>query len=193
MTLPLTSLILIASIHGIDVVRDTLHAGELAGTSSDSTLRFSNVVGSNLEGRRFSLPADFEGDLNVVIVAFRREQQADVDTWTPFLQEATIAHPGLRAYKLPTLNRSYRMVRAFIDGGMARGIPSKATREATITLYIDKTPFKQALAITAEDRIVTLLVARDGRVLWRASGRHTPEASAALVAVLDALRVRETP
>ena len=59
------------------------------------------------------------------------------------------------------------MVRRFIDGGMARGIPEKATREATITLYLDKAPFREALSITTEDRIVTLLVSRDGRVLWR--------------------------
>ena len=76
------------------------------------------------------------------------------------------------------------------DGGMARGIPEKATREVTITLYIDKTPFKEALAISTEDRIVTLIVARDGRVLWRADGRFSTASGAELSARLDTLAVR---
>ena len=165
----LTAILLIAALHG----QAEAIVPRFMTDAPDSTLRFPRVEGSNLEGRRFSLPSDFEGELNIALVAFRREQQADVDTWVPFLKSIAAKHAGLKAYELPTLNRSYRMVRGFIDGGMARGIPAKATRETTITLYIDKAPFKKALGITAEDRIVTLLVSRDGRVLWRGDGRHT--------------------
>jgi len=156
-----------------------------AGVRPDSTIRFPKVDGSNLESRRFSLPAEFEGELNIVLVAFRREQQADVDTWVPFLKATAGRHAAVRAYELPTLSRGYRVMRGFIDGGMARGIPEKATREATITLYIDKKPFKKALGITSEDRIVTLLVTRDGRVLWRADGRHSDESAAELASEIE--------
>lgn len=159
----------------------------------DSVLQFPRVEGSNLEGRRFLLPTGFEAELNVVIIAFRREQQADVDTWLPFLAEQKVRERGVRVYELPTLSRSYRMVRNFIDGGMARGIPAKATREATITLYIDKSPFKKALAISNEDPIVAMVVARDGRVLWRADGRFTNAAGAELAAALEVLSVRAAP
>ncbi|HVZ47655.1 MAG TPA: hypothetical protein VG916_02650, partial [Gemmatimonadaceae bacterium] len=90
-------------------------------------------------------------------------------------------------YELPTLTRSYRWVRPMIDGGMARGIPDKRVRERTITLYIDKTPFKRALGIPDEDRIRVFLVGRAGRVYWRAVGRWTAEAGDSLRAVLDAV------
>jgi len=166
------------------------------GAFVDSVRQFPRVDGSNLEGKRFALPGDFEAEYNVVLVAFRREQQADVDSWLPFLREQKLAERGIRVYELPTLNRSYRLIRGFIDGGMARGIPEKATREATITLYIDKSPFKKALAIASEDRIVTLIVARDGRVLWRGDGRFTPTIAAELAGALDAvdaLKVRSAP
>ena len=172
---------------------DSVSPGVRPGTLVDSVRQFPRVAGTNLEGRRFSLPADFEAEYNVVLVAFRREQQADVDSWLPFLREQKVAARGFRVYELPTLNRSYRLMRGFIDGGMARGIPEKATREATITLYIDKTPFKKALALTAEDRISTLIVARDGRVLWRADGRFMPAAGAGLAAALDSLTTRGAP
>ena len=51
----------------------------------DSLLRFPVVQGKNLEGRSFHLPHDFEGDMNIVVVAFQRHQQAAVDTWMPAL------------------------------------------------------------------------------------------------------------
>lgn len=165
------------------------------GTSvpADSARHFPRVEGTNLEGRRFSLPADFGAEFNLVIVAFRREQQADVDSWLPFLGEQNLGKRGVRVYELPTLHRSYRLMRRFIDGGMARGIPDKSTRETTITLYIDKSPFKKALAISTEDRIVLMIVARDGRVLWRGDGRFAPATGAKLAGALDQAKLRPVP
>ena len=156
----------------------------------DSIRQFPRVQGTNLEGRTFLLPSDFESEYNVVLVAFRREQQADVYTWMPFVREQKLAERGIRVYELPTLSRSYRLMRGFIDGGMARGIPDKATREATITLYIDKSSFKKALGIASEDRMHAMIVARDGRVVWRTDGPFTAASGAKLVAILDALQVR---
>jgi hypothetical protein len=148
--------------------------------SADTLGRFPSVEGSNLEGRQFALPAGFEGELNVVLVAFQREQQADVDSWMPFLTTLRESRPGLKVYELPTLGRRYRMMRPFIDGGMRRGIPDRAVRESTITLYIDKSPFREALQLGDEDRIYVLLVDRQGRVRWRAQGRFDERAAAEL-------------
>ena len=69
---------------------------------------------------------------------------------------------------------------------MRRGIPDPAVRAATITLYIDKAPFKRALRISDEDRIHVLLVDRDGRVHWRAEGPFDPAAAEQLVERLSA-------
>src|SRR5689334_7709072 len=55
-----------------------------AHTRADSVRRFPHVEGKNLEGKQFVLPADFDGKYNVVLIAFHREQQNDVDTWLPF-------------------------------------------------------------------------------------------------------------
>ena len=146
--------------------------------------RFPRVEGSNLEGDRFVLPADFGGDMNVVLVAFKREQQHDVDTWMPWLERIAEANPGLRVYELPTLGRRYRLMRSFIDGGMRSGIPDRAVRAATITLYIDKSPFRRALALPDEDRIYVLLVDREGRVHWRTDGDFDAKAGAELESIV---------
>ena len=154
--------------------------------STDTLGRFPNVEGNNLEGEHFKLPADFKGDLNVVLVAFQRDQQDDVDTWMPFLKTLGERRRDLRVYELPTLGRRYRMMRPFIDGGMRRGIPDRAVREGTITLYIDKSPFREALRLGDEERIYVLLVDRAGRVMWRGEGRFDERAGEALARRVDA-------
>ena len=139
----------------------------------DTTRTFPPVQGQNLEGRTFELPRDFAGALNVVFIAFKREQQADVDSWGAALNSLRKRHAELRVYELPTLGRRYRLIRPIIDGGMRRGIPDSTVRAATITLYIDKGPFKRALGITTEDHIEVLLVDGRGNVRWRCSGPMT--------------------
>lgn len=103
-----------------------------------------------------------------------------MDTWLPLARCLARERPALRFYEIPTLNRGWRSFRAMIDGGMRGGIPDRAAREATITLYVAKGPFRQALGIPDERSIHALLVDRAGRVRWRADGVFTPEKAAAL-------------
>jgi len=155
------------------------------GAVADTLGRFPSVEGRNLEDERFSLPADLRSPLNVVLVAFKREQQEDVDTWMPFLKTLHEGRRDLSVYELPTLGRRYRLMRSFIDGGMRRGIPDSAVRAATITMYIDKTPFRESLRLRDEDRIYVLLVDREGRVFWRSEGRFTQTAGDELSRRID--------
>ena len=157
----------------------------MTSIAADTLGRFPLVEGSNLEGERFAMPADFKGALNVVLVAFKREQQGDVDSWMPFLKSVAETRRDLRAYELPVLGRGYRLMRPFIDGGMRRGIPDAAVRAATITLYIDKAPFRESLLLPDEDRIYVLLVDQRGRVHWRTNGRFEERAGAELVRRID--------
>jgi hypothetical protein len=159
--------------------------------ASDTLGRFPSVDGSNLEGEHFSLPSDFKGELNVVLVAFKREQQGDVDTWMPFLKSVGDARRDLRVYELPTLGRRYRLIRPIIDGGMRRGIPDAAVRAATITLYIDKAPLRESLHLGDEERIYVLLVDRTGLVYWRAEGRFDERLGPELIRRIDESRAAQ--
>lgn len=132
---------------------------------------FPRVEGSNLEGRAFVLPADFEGDLNLVLVAFQREQQADVDTWLGPAKELENSYEGLRYYELPTIYRANRALQWFINSGMKRGIEDPVARARTITLYLDKPEFRESLKLPDEGTIYALLVDSGGEVIWRADGR----------------------
>jgi hypothetical protein len=151
-------------------------------------VHFPSLTASNLEKRNFNLPADFEGDRNLVLVAFEREQQKDVDTWLREMERFEEFDSRFRYYELPTIQRPNAFMRWFIDTGMRHGIPDRKARERTITLYIDKKPFCDALLITDQTKIYAFLVDREGRVLWRSEGRFDETKGASLRNALGELR-----
>ena len=155
-------------------------ASSLTVTEEELLPIFPEVEGENLEKRTFRLPWDFEGQANLVFIAFRRPQQRDVETWLPLAKSLAERNAGLRFYELPTLSNRVGMARYFIDNGMRRGIPDRKAREATITLYLEKDAFRQALDIDDEESIHVLLVGREGRIHWRAEGPMTEESAAGL-------------
>jgi hypothetical protein len=145
---------------------------------------FPLVEGANLEDRRFRLPEDFEGGRNIVLIAFEREQQAEVDTWLPLARSLESEIPGVRSYELPTIRELPGVLRGWITGGMARGIPDAQARASTITLFLDKDEFRRALQIRSEKTITVVVTDREGRICWQTTGTWTPEKEAALRRVL---------
>ncbi len=142
--------------------------------ASDST-RFPIVTSENLEGRTFTLPRDFGGERNVVFVAFERQQQRDVDSWVPLVKSLVSRTPDTEYYEIPTIKRMVAPVRWMINRGMRGGIDDRGARERTITLYLDKEPFKRALGIATEQEIHVLVVDRAGNVLWRTAGAFSDD------------------
>ena len=138
-----------------------------------ASVRFPTVKGSNLSGQDFTLPADLEAGYAIAMIAFKQRQQFDINTWLPVASELARTYPELVYYEFPTIDRLNPAARAFIDGGMRGGIPDPTARATTITLYLDKPAFRQALEIEDEDAIVVLLINREGEVFWREKGPAT--------------------
>ncbi len=150
-------------------------------------MRFPNVKGSNLERRRLLLPSDLEGDLNLVVLAFWRRHQPLVDTWMPLGRELEDRYPSFAVYELPVIQSRSRLSQWFIDSGMRAGIPDRDVRERTVTIYLDKPPFLEALGITDDSTIHSMLIDRSGEVLWHAIGPLADSAGAHLTDLLEKL------
>ncbi|WP_293914307.1 hypothetical protein [Deinococcus sp.] len=182
---PRTILLTGAALLGAGLVSNRTLAQSTAPASAAP--RFPNVTSKNLEGRTFNLPGDFGGRVNLVALAFLREHQDLVDTWGPAVSRLTGQYPGFKFYELPTLTRGNGLARLFIDGGMRAGIPSKATRDVTITLYLDRATFMRSIGERDMSTIHLLLVGQQGEILWKGRGAATPAQEASLRAVLDGL------
>ncbi|MFW9893126.1 MAG: hypothetical protein ACFFFO_13025 [Candidatus Thorarchaeota archaeon] len=144
------------------------------------TNKFPNVVGSNLNGDRIRIPSELKGDYNILLVPFQQWQQGLVNSWVPFLEHLMEKKEWFDYYELPTIRKMNVFFRRMIDGGMRGGIPSRDTRGRTVTLYIDKAPFKEQLEIPTEDTLYLYLVDKNGTIFWRESGEISDEKATSL-------------
>jgi len=145
---------------------------------------FPKLTASNLEKQTLKLPEDFAGERNLLLIAFQREQQKNVDTWLREMKRFEWVH-DFRYYELPTIDKLNPFARWFINSGMRRGIPDCEARARTITLYLDKPSFRKALNLPGEKQVYAVLVDRSGRVLWRAAGDFDEAKAASLEVALS--------
>src|SRR5680860_90873 len=103
-------------------------------TNGFGEVRFPRLEARDLEGRALALPDAFAGELNLVIVAFRRDQQAMVDTWTAWFSKIALQHPTLGLYEVPVIATRWSPARPLIDGGMAQAVSAQAVRRALRTV-----------------------------------------------------------
>jgi hypothetical protein len=126
--------------------------------------RLPPLSGRGLDGRHHQLPADLRAQHTFIVAAFRREQQALVDEWLPWLVDLAERRADVAVYELPVLSSAYSPVRWLIDGGMARGVGTDAARARTIGV---------------------LLVDRSGRILAREPGGFDHEKAIRVAAALE--------
>lgn len=141
---------------------------------------FPTLAVRSLTGVDLVLPGEFPTARAVVAVAFRRRQQADVDTWMPALLALEDGHDDLRAYELPCIGRRWSAGRRVIDGGMVAGIPDPDARARTLTSYTDVGAVQRALGLRDAEEIAVVLTDRRGRIAWMGTGPWTAAAGDAL-------------
>ena len=161
------------------------------GAGANSPLRpvaagFPEVSGIDLEGRAIRLPSDLAGSPRVVVVAFERQQQDDVDTWIRAAETLFSKRPAARLYEVPIIGSSPAPFRLWVNNGMRAGIPDETARRRTITVYTDRDGFLAAVGARRES-ISTLLLDDDGRIAWRTDGPADAGKVSDLDAAMDAL------
>ena len=139
--------------------------------------RLPQVTTRDLNGVRRQLP---NGRLTVLVIAYQRWQQLEVDTWAPALHAIEHAFDDVSYFELPVVGEMNALGRRSLDFWMRRGIPDRHARSRTLTFYVDTTGLREPLGIPDEEHIAVVLVDVDGLVLWRGSGPHTPSAERSL-------------
>lgn len=144
-----------------------------AGVNSDLDKNgknfFPTVTGIDLFGQDRVLPETFEGQLNMVAVAFKQEQQEQVNTWIAVAEKLMKENDNLRFYEVPVIFKANPLFRTWVNNGMRSGIPSDTARERTITIYTDREEFSDLLDMDMND-IYLLITDNKGRILWREKG-----------------------
>jgi hypothetical protein len=172
--------------------------------------RFARLRTRALDGTDRLLPDELPAERTLVLIAYRQRHQRDVDAWialavglgVPATPRGEAAPMATAVVEVPFLRARWRPVRPLIDGGMARGIADPDVLARTLTAYGAPARHRRATGLgrapvrVRASEVEALVVGRDGRVHWRASGPPPAPTDGAIVRMRAALRLpgpRSTP
>tara|TARA_R100000657_G_C4624428_1_gene73891 strand:+ start:78 stop:533 length:456 start_codon:yes stop_codon:yes gene_type:complete len=143
---------------------------------------FPTITAENLNKESITLPDDLAGNPALVLIAYQRQQQDNVNTWLGHLDTIEQAIPGVRIIETPTISSmKWGWFSGFIDGGMRSGIPDEQARARTITLYTKVGKFNEALGIESTKTIYAVLLDDEGRVIEMVEGDYSDAKLARLI------------
>jgi hypothetical protein len=155
-----------------------ISAGSRAsGTKSPTGRTLPSVAGRALDGTQVRFPEGLAGNSAVLLVAYRRGTQPDVDRWMAFLKAK---HPEVVFYEVPTIGGAvWQALQGWIDSGMRGGVP-KESWSRVVTLYEDAETLKAFLGDAGGLRTHVVLLDARGTVVWFYAGGYTEEAASIL-------------
>jgi hypothetical protein len=146
--------------------------------------RFPSVAGVALSGTPFRIPEDLLGAPALLLCAYRRGTQADIDRWAAFAgRELT----RLAVFELPIIPAIvWRPLQGWIDGGMRGGVP-RVQWSRVVTLYEDGAKARAFLGDGGGDRAQVVLLDAAGVVAFHDAGGFRATSAHRLAAALAAL------
>jgi hypothetical protein len=136
--------------------------------------RFPSVAGRALSGEVVRFPEDLAGAPALLLCAYRRGTQEDVDRWAAYVGRRL---PALVVYELPIISsRLWRPMQGWIDGGMRGGVPQGLWAHV-VTLYDDGTRARTFVGDGGGLRTQVVLLDAAGVVTFTDSGGFSEEAA----------------
>jgi hypothetical protein len=141
------------------------------------------VEAETLSEKSLVLPRDLPGEKTLILIAFARKQQTNIDTWINGmnLKEAKFAW-----IETPVIDPFYGLFSGFIQRGMRKGIPDSTDRERTVTIFTSRVEFLKGLGLSeSTDNIYAIVADRAGNVLAKAEGDYSASKAEALLKAVN--------
>ena len=149
----------------------------LAAIAAAQTL--PTVSTTTLSGRPVVVPDPDQDGRTVVLLAFARDHQDDLDAWRPHL--VTL---GCNWVEIPFIDVPW-VLRRLIRGAMDRSIDDTVTRNHLAPVWGDADAVRRSVGIEEDDEIVVIVVDPRGRVLHRHDGPPGTTGPASLADALE--------
>ncbi len=144
-------------------------SGKNSEITASQNNHFPQVTGIDLQGSMQKLPEAFQNEFNLVVIAFKREQQEQVNTWIKAVEPILKEKPNLSFFEIPLIYELSSLKRFWVNNGMRFGIPDENARKRTITVYTKRDEFFKITKMQ-ENQIYALLINKSGKVLLRLEG-----------------------
>lgn len=132
---------------------------------------FPHIEVKNLADETKAFPNQFPGEKTLLLIAFEREQQDQLDDWSARL---SLRAPGAPEWlELPVIDDPGAFMRWFVDVGMKGGIDDPAVRRRVFTIYAPRQDFIRILGLPNATQVHLVVADRSGRILCKVSGDWT--------------------
>ena len=146
---------------------------------------FPSVRGRNLNRKKIKLPEELKGKMNLLLLAFFQNQQKTIDSWLNFAVELEEKFNGLQYYEIPVIYKMNILNQLLLNESMRASIKEKKIREKTITLYLEKSKFLDALKFDDENDTYTILIDKNGKILWKERGIYDSNKGKELIEYIE--------
>ena len=135
-------------------------------------IKFPQISAETLAGKKIILPDSAQGKITLIIIAFKRESQPQLDSWLrPFMGEYG-NKPGFTFYEIPMLAWYWKLMGWMIDSGMRSGI-EKEKHKNVMTYYGDYSIYRRVLGLDDVTFGYAFLLDREGVIRWHSRGYAT--------------------
>ena len=142
---------------------------------------FPSITAYRLDKEKVTLPGELQGQVNLLLLSFREEQQNDINSWLPAAQ--ALQHLNFQAdyCQVPVAEKENFIFRWWETSSMRSDQSDPEALHRIIPIWVDRKKFFQELAIPNDKQVVELLVDKQGKILWRSSGPETDDKRTALM------------
>lgn len=147
---------------------------------------FPALKGNALSKKEVTLPDDAKGFVTVIIVAFERDTQNQIDTWADTLLKRYDSDNTIKYFEVPMISGFYSFMSGIIDGGMRGGVP-KPLHDNVVTFYGDRGPYFEAFGVDDKSKCYLFVLDRDGTVKYKERGYSDYPRLSKLFSVIDDL------
>jgi hypothetical protein len=149
--------------------------------------RMPTLTAKRLDQQLVVLPHGLAADRTLALVAFNRNQRAEIESWVHGLRlEHDAAIPWIR---MPVLNDpGNEDARNAIEVRLLARHTSESARARLVPVFTNRDAFIRAAGLSGADHASVLVLDRDGRVLARAEGLFDQDKGQALRETLLAQR-----
>ena len=143
---------------------------------------FPPLTGYDLNKQKVTLPEGMAGKTDLLLISFAPEQQKDVDSWLPAAQALQHVNFQFHYYELPVEGRENFIFRWWDTSSLRSEQNDPQIWPWIVPLFVERGELTRELNVPNAKQVVALLVDRQGRILWRASGAMTPQLRTELMA-----------
>ena len=135
---------------------------------------FPEIKGELLSHKKITIPDHCKGKVSILIVAFKRGTQPQVDSWiTPVMKEFG-NHSDFRFLEIPMISNFYSWISGYIDNGMRGGIV-ESMHKNVMTYYGPLGNYFNFFDVQDKQLCYVFLLDKKGKIQFLAKGESKPE------------------